>query len=703
MSPLVRTISGIYPQDRIPSHKLSLALTVLLLGALLLAMSSGTASAQSTVVIGRGFTGMAMSVNPETGLMTVDSKGQFFQVTITDGTVINNLSDEDVGLAGLPAEKGYKIAGLVDKLITDGEGNISLERLIAQKITLIPQEATRSHKWSIAVEKQGDDLTNLGEDGSKTAIPGLGSGFETGDRIIMLVLGSAQDGISDTVRGLFKANIVGDRLDEMAQAIADDPVLAADLANLRDAWETAQELRLQKTAENAGADFEKIVLDAVQVFQRNAKSRRAAAAMGLTLSECSQSAECQSSMATTTGAVTVVDESPMIQITSPSSSTVVAANDVVTVTAEAQDGAGLASVTFNVSGADRTPLTEAPYVTNVKIPPGVSSVEVKVTSVDAEGVEGSDSIMLIVARGIDVGVKITSPVSGATTASGFGVTSRVSTVPGGHAAIFEGDTILIGTEVSGMGAITVVLTVNGVAQPALAAPPYSMSYFVPLTPVAESPPALKITATDGSGNTATDSAEFAVIRKTNAINVTITSPPASTTLKSGDTVVINAKTDDDSEIAFLTFSVGGIDTVDTTAPYTHTHVLAEKASTTAAASNIPPNVFVGKATLNGVAAPDDTVVIAWIEGADAATLTIKVTATANSGNTGSATMSLKVTGLVNAGQGTVADGSYVLTAAQPAGQNLAGKTVTFTIDGKDASQTATWTQGDADIVDLFAK
>ena len=103
-----------------------------------------------------------------------------------------------------------------------------------------------------------------------------------------------------------------------------------------------------------------------------------------------------------------------------------------------------------------------------------------------------------------------------------------------------------------------------------------------------------------------------------------------------------------------------------------------------------------------MAAADDAVVIAWIEGSDAASLSITVTATANSGNTGSATMSLKISGLVNAGQGTVTDGRYVLTAAQPAGQNFAGKTVTFTIDGKDANQTASWAQGDADILDLTA-
>ena len=81
------------PLKRTPSHRLSLASISALFGALLLAIFSGAASAQTDGPIGRGFTGVAMSVDAVTGLMTVESKGAVFQVTITDSTIINNLPD----------------------------------------------------------------------------------------------------------------------------------------------------------------------------------------------------------------------------------------------------------------------------------------------------------------------------------------------------------------------------------------------------------------------------------------------------------------------------------------------------------------------------------------------------------------------------------------------------------------------------------
>jgi len=96
------------------------------------------------------------------------------------------------------------------------------------------------------------------------------------------------------------------------------------------------------------------------------------------------------------------------------------------------------------------------------------------------------------------------------------------------------------------------------------------------------------------------------------------------------------------------------------------------------------------------------VVTAWIAGTDSTNLSIKVTATANTGETDIASITIPVSGAINAGQTTVTQGEYVLNAAQPSGQSFAGKTVTFTIGDKNASQTGTWQQGGATILDLSA-
>ena len=95
-------------------------------------------------------------------------------------------------------------------------------------------------------------------------------------------------------------------------------------------------------------------------------------------------------------------------------------------------------------------------------------------------------------------------------------------------------------------------------------------------------------------------------------------------------------------------------------------------------------------------------VIAWIASTDSTTLVIKVSATANSGETDSTSISLLVSGAINAGQTTVTKGEFVMNATQPSGKRFAGKTVTFTIGGKDARQTGVWKQGGATILDLTA-
>ncbi len=693
-------------RKRTKSHRLSLVLISSVFGAVLLAMFSGAASAQSDSTIGRGFTGVVRSVGTD-GLLTIESKGSFFQLSVTGGTVINNPPDKDVGWEGLPADIGFRIAGLVDIAITDASGNVTPELLTAQKITVIPGRATRSHRRTVAVDKQGDDLTTLDEHGVRTDLPGHGAGFEKGDNIIILVQRSGRGGIGERVRGLFKAKIIGDRLHRLAQAEVDDVAKADVIAALRKRLHAAQDQRLQRTAEHAGATFREFVENTVRTFRESTDRHRG---IGEVIFDCARSKERQlvtGHCLTTADAVitdTATTESLAIRITSPSSGRVVAANDVVTVTAQTRHDDRLVSVTFNVAGSDLARLTEGPYAVDVTVPTGVSSVEIKATAVDAAGSEVSDTITLRVARAADVGVKITSPAADAIAFSARSGLSRLSTASGSSEPIAEGDTIDIRAEVTGTGAITVVFTTNGMEQPPIFAAPYAMRYLVPLTPADEPPPALKITAvaTDGSGNTASDSVRVTIVRKTTEVNVTITNPPADAKLKAGDTIVIRAQTDDDSKIAFVTFTVAGIETVRTSAPFTHTYILPRRATSDAAVSTIPPHVFVGKAMLDGVPAPDGTVVIAWIDSSDATTLNIKVTATANSGDTGSASLSLRVSGSMNVGEAKVLRGEYILNAAQPSGQNFAGQTVTFTVGGKDAPQTATWQKGDADVLNLTA-
>ena len=701
-----------------PSLRLRLALIAALSLVMVLSMFSGTASAQSEAAIGRGFTGVVKSVSATNGLLAIESKGILFQLSVNDTTIINVPPDQDVGLKGLPLELGFKIAGLADGAITDANGIAAPEIRTAQKLIVIPGKATRSHKRTIASDKQGDDLTALDADGVKTDLKGRGAGIDKGESIIILVQKPGRGATKEKVRGLFKAKTVADRLERLSQAEAEDPLKASILAGLRDRWDDEQEKRLRRTADNAETGLKEFVLNRIKAMQEERAAGVKRRGIGADVSECarriagSRASSIKELNASQQQRVTEecldrtkspytseADRPPVVRITSPSSGTVVSANDIVTVVAEAKDDHGVTSVTFNVAGVDLATLTEAPYTVEVKAPIGVSSLAIKATAVDAKGNEGSDAITLRVARRSGgLSIKITSP-----TATIDRTTTRPSTVAGSSEAIAEGDTIAVRAEVTGTGVVTVVFTINGVDQTPVSAPPYALRYFVPSTST-DSPPPLEITATaaDSSGGSVTDAKRINIVRNVTVINIKITEPAAGARVTAGETIRIGATTDKDSEVAFVTFSVGGVDTVVTAAPFTHTYTLPRRATAAAATSNTPPNVFVGKAMLDGAVAPDGTVVIAWIAGTNSTSLLIKVTATANSGETDSASLSLPVSGAVNAGQAKVMKGEFVVNASQPSGQSFAGKTVTFTVGGKDARQTGTWQQGGATILDLTA-
>jgi hypothetical protein len=610
----------------------------------------------------------------------------------------------------------------VDGDITDANGIAFPDVRTALKITVIPRKATRSHKRTIAADKEGDDVTALDEDGKKTDLKGRGAGIERGEAIIILVQKPGRGQTEEKVRGLFKAKTVTDRLDWFSETQTDDPIKASILAGLRDRRDDAQQKRLQKTAGNAEARLKDFVLSRVRAMQEASAAEVRTRGIGTDVSECARNivgrratsirdlnadqrqrvtVECLTARPAIQRVPTAVPgRSPVVEITSPSSRTPVGPNDVITVVAQAKDDRGVVSVTFRIRGSDPIVSTGDRYTAEFKVPSDVESFTIVATALDADGNEGSDSVTLRVERRAgDLGIKITSP----TAISDRDSTLRPSTVSGASQAIAEGETIAIIAEVSGTGVIKVVFTVNGMDQTPISAPPYAMRYLVPFTS-GDAPLALKITAiaTDGSGGSVSDTVVVDVVRKATDVNVKIISPTANSRATAGETIVIRAGTNNDSDIAFVTFSVDGVETVVTAAPFTHTYVLPRRSTAAAATSNVPPNVFVGKATLGGVTAPDGTVVIAWIAGTQSTSVIIKVTATANSGETDSATLTVLVSGAINAGEATVKDGEFVVTAAQPSGQSFAGKIVTFSIGGKDSRQTGRWQQGGATILDITA-
>ena len=561
--------------------RLGLFWLVVLFGAALLFVSYGTASAQRNNSIGRGFTGVVTSVDTNTSLLTVESKGAVFQLRVAETTVISNPPDKDVGLAGLPPETRFRIAGLVDKRITDDEGSVTTQILTAQRIIVVPGKATRSHRRVIAVDTQGDTLTTLDDDGNQKELPARGLAIQKGDLFILLLqnrrptraqgfnlVDTILDDTIEKILGLYMGKTIDDRLERLSRSETDDPLKVAVLSELRGKLDEAREKHLRKTADRASAVLREFVLATVRNIKENREARQGRGGPGRAIAECARSIAGSRSNSIrnlnadqrqriTNACLSNIrpasDESPVVRITSPASGTIVSRNEVVLVTAEAKDDVGVVSVTFKVAGTVVATLTEAPYSVMVTVPADVSSLRIQATALDADGNEGSDAITLPVARTAELGIKIVSPVE---RTSANRRTGRPSTVSGSSQPIAEGDTIIIRAEISGVGAVTVIFTVNGEDQAPVLAPPYLMTYFVPFSSSAAAPEPLRITATatDGSGDVEKDSVTIDVIRKTTVVNVKITNPPPDAKITGGETIVIRAETDNDSGIAFVTFS-----------------------------------------------------------------------------------------------------------------------------------------------------
>jgi hypothetical protein len=93
---------------------------------------------------------------------------------------------------------------------------------------------------------------------------------------------------------------------------------------------------------------------------------------------------------------------------------------------------------------------------------------------------------------------------------------------------------------------------------------------------------------------------------------------------------------------------------------------------TVLAQQQPPHRFGGTATLDGTLVAAGIAVTAWIDGKSVGTAT------------------------------TGAGGSYLIDVTQPEGASYAGKTVNFNIGAAKATQSATWSLGGAQILNLTA-
>ena len=672
----------------------------------------------SSIVSGSTVAGDVVGFSGES--VVVGIEGIAVEILVSDGTSIHEPPNINVGLATVSL--GRRVVVTADQDFLDASGSLVDATFTAESIVIIPEQVTRNHQRAVVKDKESAGVTVIDQDGKESKLPTSGdSKVSRGDNVVLVVQKFGRGGLASRTTGLFSANVVDERLKRFADN-ASDPLKTARLRLLRSDRDTVEEQRLSKTATNLSGGLRTLIGDKVETL-RDKRSR--ATDSSKELLSCAQRVLGDSGVsygdlpadqqARLKGECLADNISPEVKITSPEEGAVVATASTITIAAEAEDNVGITSVAFTADGAPLGTDSEAPYTATFNVPMATEtgSITVEAIATDEAGNSASSSVTVQVFSDPPPSVTITSPVSGSGSSEDAEVEAEGETEapdpvqpsqPQG-VTINEGQTITISANATdNVSVVSVAFSVNGQTQGTVTSPPYNIQYSVPNTPAATAPLPLEITATatDNVGNIASDTV-IVDVQRSSAPTVRIVVPTPSEKVTEGDTIGVTVETNDDSEIASVLFSVGGIQSTDSIAPFTTQYSVPAGPATATSPSNALPHVFVGTITLGGSPAPDGAVVVAYVAAPKTSELTIEATAFNKSGQSGKSSVTLDVFGArIAAGEATVAGGSFTVTAVQPNGQSFNGKTVTFTVDGIDAAETGKWKAGGADIVDLAA-
>ena len=672
----------------------------------------------SSVVSGSTVAGDVVGFS--SGSVVVGIEGTAVEILVSDGTSIHEPPNINVGLAAVSL--GRRVVVTADQDFLDSSGSLVDATFTAGSIVIIPEQVTRNHQRAVVKDQESAGVTVVDQDGKETKLPtSSDTKVSQGDNVVLVVQKFGRGGLASRTTGLFSANVVDERLKRLTDNTS-DPLKTARLRLLQSDRDTVEEQRLSKTAGNLSGGFRALIEDKV-VALREKRTRDTDSSKELlscaqrVLGEAGISYEdlTPDQQARLKEECLSDNEPPEVKLSSPAEGEVVTTGNTVIIAAEAEDNVGITSVAFTADGASLGTDSEAPYTAtfNVPLATETSSITIEATATDEAGNSASSSVTVQVFADPPPSVTITSPVIGSGSSEDAEAESEGETETQDQTqpettqglTLNEGQTITISANATDNGSVvSVAFAVNGQTQGTVISPPYSIQYTVPNTPTATAPLPLEITAkaTDDAGNTASDTV-IVDVQRSSAPTVRIVTPTPAEMVTEGDTLIVTVETNDDNEIASVLFSVGGIQSTDSIAPFTTRHNVPAGPAPATSPSNALPHVFVGTATLSESPASDGAVVVAYVAAPKTFELTIEVTAFNKSGQSGKASLTLDVFGArIAAGEATVAGGSFTVTAVQPNGQSFNGKTVTFTVDGKDATETGVWKPGGADIIDLTA-
>lgn len=277
--------------------------------------------------------------------------------------------------------------------------------------------------------------------------------------------------------------------------------------------------------------------------------------------------------------------------------------------------------------------------------------------------------------------------------------------PSPNGEIFQGSTINIDVKVPTNGkVVSLEFTINGVAQETVAdiAGFTGLEYPVPL---GESSMVIQVRATDIDGNISIDMVTVLVLADPPPV-VEMEQFSKDAEYTQGEAILLRATAQDNGRVVSAEFSVNAqvypatlVDGV-----WTATVALPKGPPVSmGVSSSVLPHVFAGAVSLDGEAAPDGTVVTAWIQVGAPETVKVSFTAADDIDQTAAASAEITVLAQpVQVGQDAVQDGSYSIPVGQLTGPSFQGSTVTFKLGDQQAAQTGIWKAGEADLLDLSA-
>ena len=246
-----------------------------------------------------------------------------------------------------------------------------------------------------------------------------------------------------------------------------------------------------------------------------------------------------SDTATTSATITAVADRapPVVSLRGP---TEALPGAHVMMSSDASDNVGVASVTFEINGADPVVLSTPPYERLVIVPdfaaPG-ANLKIDVTARDAAGNSATASATLNIVAEPDtvkplVAVKVPSQAA-------------------------PGSQLLVGATASdNAGVAAVVLSANGITIATVTTPPYETAYVVPAATPVGSSLTFSAQAIDRSDNRAVSSALVTIVQlpDTTPPTVTIAAPATAT---AGTAITITALASDDTGVASVRFFLDG--------------------------------------------------------------------------------------------------------------------------------------------------